>query len=96
MLQQPIPRVKFIKWAYALIEYDLIYKSLRAMISEVISDFIVAHRIKDESHINYVSVFPRKLRFDGSVCREGQGISDVLISRNNVVYETSVYLNISY
>jgi hypothetical protein len=43
MLQQSIPSVKFIKWAYALIEYDLIYKSLRAMISEVIADFIVAH-----------------------------------------------------
>jgi hypothetical protein len=55
MLQQSFPSVKFIKWAYALIEYDLIYKSLRAMISEVIADFIVAHRIKDDSHINYVA-----------------------------------------
>ena len=62
------------------------------MKGQVIADFIVDHRIKDEEDINYVSVCPWKFYFDGSVCREGQGINDVLISPNNVVYETSVRL----
>jgi hypothetical protein len=61
MLQQPIPSVRIIKWAYALIEYYLTYESLRAMISQVIADFIFSRRIKDESHINYVGVCPTKL-----------------------------------
>jgi hypothetical protein len=66
------------------------------MISEVVADFVVAYRIKDESHINYVSVCPRKLCFDGSVCRDVQGVGNVFISPNNVVYDASAYLNNPY
>ena len=50
------------------------------MRGQVIADFIVDHRVKDEENINYVSVCPWKLYFDGSVCGEGQGIGNVLIS----------------
>ena len=74
MLQKPILSGRIGKWAYALIEYDLAYESLRAMRGQVIADFIVDHRIKDEEDINYVSICPWKLYFDGSVCREGQGV----------------------
>ena len=92
MLQRPILSGRIGKWAYALIEYDLVYESLHAMRGQVIADFIVDHRIKDEQDVGYVSVCPWKLYFDGSVCRDGQGIGNVLISPNNVVYETSIRL----
>jgi hypothetical protein len=52
-------------------EYHFAYDSLRDMISQVTAKFIVDHRIKDESHINYVGVCLRKLCFDESVCRDG-------------------------
>ena len=61
MLQQPILSGRIGKWAYALIEYDLTYESLRAMKGQVIADFIVGHRIKDDENINYVSICPWKL-----------------------------------
>jgi hypothetical protein len=92
MLEKPILSVRIAKWAYALIEYDLAYESKRIMRGQVIADFIINHRIKDEENINCICVFPWKLYFDGSVYREGQGIGIVLISPNNVVYETSVHL----
>ena len=92
MLQKPILSGRIGKWAYGLIEYDLTYESLRAMKGQVIADFIVDHRIKDEEDIDYVSICPWKLYFDGSVCREGQGVGNVLISPNNVLYETLVRL----
>ena len=62
------------------------------MRGQVVADFIVDHRIKDEEDVSYISVCPWKLYFDGSVCRDGQGIRNVLISPNNVAYETSVRL----
>src|SRR3954470_10330760 len=58
MLQKPILSGRIGKWAYALIEYNLTYESLRAMKGQVIDDFIVDHRIKDEDDIEYVSIFP--------------------------------------
>ena len=92
MLQKPILSGRIGKWAYALIEYDSTYESLLAMKGQVIADFIVDHRVKDEEDIDYVSICPWKLYFDGSVCREGQGVGTILISPNNVIYETSVRL----
>ena len=40
------------------------------MKGQVIADFIVDHRIKDEEYSNYVSVSPWKFYVDGSICRE--------------------------
>ena len=95
MLQQPILSGRIGKWAYALTEYDLAYESLRAMRGQVIADFIVDHRIKNEEDINYVSICPWKLYFDGSVCDKGQGVGNILISPNNIAYEASVRLEYS-
>jgi hypothetical protein len=47
MLHNPIMSVRIGKWAYALIEYDLAYESLKSMRGQVIADFIVEHRIND-------------------------------------------------
>jgi hypothetical protein len=38
---RPILRGKLGKWAYALIEYDLVFESLKTMKGQVVADFIV-------------------------------------------------------
>jgi hypothetical protein len=48
------------KWAYALIEYDLAYESLKSIKGQVVADFIVEHSIdqnNDESY-NFMSIHP--------------------------------------
>jgi hypothetical protein len=40
MLQNPIMSGRIGKWAYALIEYDLAYESLKSIKGQVIADFI--------------------------------------------------------
>jgi ribonuclease HI len=92
MLQRPILSGRIGKWPYALVEYDLTYESLRAMRGQVVADFVVDHRIKDEEDVSYINVCPWKLYFDGSVYRDGQGVGNVLILPNNVAYKTSVRL----
>lgn len=47
------------------------------MKGQVVANFIVDHRIKDEEDISHVSVCPWILYFDGSVCRNGHGIGNV-------------------
>jgi hypothetical protein len=41
MLQRSILSGKLGKWAYVLVEYDLLYEPLRAMKGQIIADFIV-------------------------------------------------------
>jgi hypothetical protein len=76
MLQQPILSGRIRKWTYALIEYDLSYEQLKSMKGQVVADFIVGHSIdqKSDELCNLVSIHPWKLFFDGSTCREGQGV----------------------
>jgi hypothetical protein len=77
-----------------LIEYDLAYEPLKFMKGQVVADFIVEHSIdqnSDESY-NLVSIHPWKLIFDGSACREGQGVGIVLISPGGAVFEQFVHL----
>jgi hypothetical protein len=60
MLQQPILSGRIVKWAYALIEYDLAYEPLKSMKGQVVANFIVGHSIDqniDES-CNLVSIYP--------------------------------------
>jgi hypothetical protein len=60
MLQQLILSGRIEKLAYALIEYDLAYESLKSMKGQVVADFIVGRSIdqnSDES-CNLVSVHP--------------------------------------
>jgi hypothetical protein len=49
MLQQPILSGRIRKWAYALIEYDLAYESLKSMKGQVVADFIIRHNIDQNS-----------------------------------------------
>jgi hypothetical protein len=94
MLQQPILSGRIAKWAYALIEYDLAYESLKSIKDQVVADFIIGHSIvqnSDESY-NLVSIHSWKLFFDGSACREGQGVGVVLVSHRGVFFEQLVHL----
>jgi hypothetical protein len=60
MLQQPILSGKIEKWAYALIEYDLAYESLKSIKGQVVADFIVEHGIDQNSNgsCNLVKIHP--------------------------------------
>jgi ribonuclease HI len=98
MLQNPIMSGRMSKWAYALIEYDLAYESLKSMKGQVVADFIVEHRINDthELDMSYLTITPWTLYFDGSVCNEGQGIDIVLVSPSNATFYFSSQLKAHY
>jgi hypothetical protein len=91
MLQNPIMSGRIGKWAYALIEYDLAYESLKSMKGQVVADFIVEHRIEDTHKLDmsYLTITPWTLYFDGSVCNEGQEIGIVLVSPSIVFFDFS-------
>jgi hypothetical protein len=60
MLQQPILSGRIGKWAYTLIEHNLVYESLKSIKGQVVADFIIGHSIDqngDES-CNLVSICP--------------------------------------
>jgi hypothetical protein len=77
-----------------LIEYDLAYELLKSMKCQVLADFIIGHSIdqnSDES-CSLVLIHPWKLFFDGSACREDQGVGVVLISPRGAISEQSARL----
>ena len=94
MLQRPILSGRIGKWAYVLIEYDLAYEPLKSMKGQIVCGFIVDHHtdIAYEGEVCLVEVIPWKIYFDGSSCKEGQGIGVVLFSPNGMCYEASVHL----
>jgi hypothetical protein len=94
MLQQPILSGRIEKWAYALIEYDLAYEPLKSMKGQVLANFIVGHSIDKNSDksCNLVSICSWKLFFDGSACKEGQGVGVILVSPKGAIFEQSVHL----
>jgi hypothetical protein len=98
MLQQLILSGRIEKWAYALIEYDLAYEPLKSMKWQVVADFIVGHSIYQNNNesCNLVLIHPWKLLFDGSACKEGQGVGVVLISPRGVVSEQLIHLEYFY
>ena len=48
------------KWAYALVEYNLAYESLKSVKGQIVADFIVEHRINDEHdlEVGYITCTP--------------------------------------
>jgi hypothetical protein len=91
MLQNPIMSCRIGKWAYALVEYDLAYESLKSTNGQVVVDFIVDHWINGthELGMSYLTITPWTLYFDGSVCNKGQEIDIVLISPNDASFDFS-------
>ena len=93
MLQKPILSGRIGKWAYALVEYDLAYESLKSIKGQIVADFIIEYQINDEHdlEVGYVTCTPWKLYFDGSVCDDGRGvgIGNILISPSGAIFELS-------
>ena len=60
MLQKPILSGRIGKWAYALVEYDLAYESLKSVKGQIVADFIVEHQINDEYdlEVGYITYTP--------------------------------------
>nr|AAQ56323.1 putative polyprotein [Oryza sativa Japonica Group] len=84
MLSAPILKGRIGKWIFSLTEFDLRYKSPKAVKGQAIADFIVEHR--DDS-IGSVEIVPWTLFFDGSVCTHGCGIGLVIISPRGESFE---------
>jgi hypothetical protein len=80
MLQKPVLQGRIGKWIYSLIEYDLLYESLRAVKGQVVADFIVDHMVFEGKEVRLIEVSHLLLYFDGSVCGKGQGIGCVMVS----------------
>jgi ribonuclease HI len=84
---------------YALIEYDLVFESLKAMKGQVVVHFIIEHQLDveyDDSislDANFISYTSWKLYFDESACSSSQGIGIVIISPNGDNFEASSRLN---
>ena len=81
--------------AYALIEYDLTFELLKTLKGQVLADFIVEHGIDLDDEVNYLTFTPWKLYFDGSVCKDGQGVGIILISPNGAEIGMSSQLDFS-
>jgi hypothetical protein len=73
MLHRPILSGRLGKWAYRLVEYDLVYESLKSIKGQIVADFIIEHwvDIEHDLDIGLVLFTPWKLYFDGSVCSDG-------------------------
>jgi ribonuclease HI len=89
ILYMPILRGRLGKWAYGLVEYDLVYESLKSIKGQIIADFIVEHLVDIEHDlvIGPILLTPWKLYFDGSACSDGQGIGIIFISPNGAYFE---------
>ena len=84
MLSMPIVNGRMGKLVLALSEFDLRYKSAKAVKGQVIVDFITQHH---KPSIGYVELIPWTLFFDGSSCRQGGGIGIVIISPRGASFE---------
>ena len=72
------------KWILALSEFDLRYKSAKAVKGQVIADFITQQH---KPSIGYVELIPWILFFDGSLCKQGGGIGIVIVSPRGASFE---------
>jgi ribonuclease HI len=89
MLQKPILSGRVGKWAYALVEYDLRCEPIRSMRGQIVDNFIVQYRIDKQLDldVDYVTLTPWKLHFDGSTCRSGCGVGIIIMSPSGAILE---------
>jgi hypothetical protein len=89
MLHMPNLSGRVGKWTYGLVEYDLVYESLKSIKGQIVADFIIEHRV-DREHdldVGLILLTPWKLYFDGLACSDGQGVVIVFISPNGACFE---------
>jgi len=91
MLYRPILCGRIGKWAYTLIEYDLTFEPLKTLKGQVLDDFIIEHGIDLDDEFNYLTFTPWKLYFDGSVCKDGQGVGIIIVSPNGAESRLDFY-----
>jgi len=76
MLSMPITSGRIGKWILALSEFDLRYKSVKAVKGQIMADFVTPHC----GVVGTLEIVPWTLFFDGSTCDRGVGIGIVLVS----------------
>jgi hypothetical protein len=52
MLHRPILSGRLGKWAYDLVEYDMVYESLKSIKGQIVTDFIVEHWVDIEHDLD--------------------------------------------
>jgi len=92
MLSKPILHSRVGKWALALTEYSLTYKSLKAVNGQIVADFIVDHSIV-EVMSSSANLRPWKLYLDGSSHKNGTGIGILILSPQNELIKFKFRLN---
>jgi hypothetical protein len=92
MLHKPILSGRVGKWAYSLVEYDLMYEPFACNEGQVVADFIVDHSVNASDDACLVEASLWKLFIDGSVCNKGHGVSCVIVSPNGAVVDLFVRL----
>ena len=84
MLSMPILNGRMGKWILALLEFDLRYKSAKAVKVQVMTDFVTQHH---KPSIGYVELIPWTLFFDGSSCKQGGSIGIVIVLPQGASFE---------
>jgi hypothetical protein len=69
---------------------------MKTLKGQILVDFIVEHIIDVEDEIGYITSNPWNLYFNGSACKDGQGVSIVIISPDGAINETSSRLDYFY
>jgi hypothetical protein len=97
LLQKLVLSRRLGKWAYTLVEFDLVYLPLRAMKGQVIADFIMEHAVV-EKVVGVLEITLWDLFFSGYVCTSwagrrlcnrvsGQGMHTVIYSSRVPLYQ---------
>jgi hypothetical protein len=89
MMSKPILSGRLGKWAYSLVEYDLVFEPLQAMRGQVVADFLVDHGVRFDQEIYVIDILPWKLYFEGSVCSERCVIGCVIVSPHGITESLS-------
>jgi ribonuclease HI len=87
MLSLPILKGRTGKWILALLEFDLTYRSAKAIKGQVMADLVTQHFGPE---VAIVQLFPWTMFIDKSSCGVGAGIGSVLISPQGTNYEFSI------
>ncbi|XP_027359296.1 uncharacterized protein LOC113867964 [Abrus precatorius] len=82
-LSKPILHGRVGKWALALTEYSLIYKPLKSVKGQVVTDFVIDHSIPIKE-VDFISLKSWKLYFHGSSHKNGIGIRILIISPDEI------------
>nr|KYP59343.1 Retrovirus-related Pol polyprotein from transposon opus [Cajanus cajan] len=95
MLCKPVLHSRIGKWALTLTKYSLTFEPLKATKGQVIADFHADHS-KEIEKINYLTIKPWELFFDGSKHELGTGIGLLIISPEGIPTKISLKTNREY